>query len=86
MSPRALNLLIWLALLALLALTVGLALLDLPDRLGLILGALIAATKAALVVGVYMEILRRGHLPRLAGVTLLFFLAVMFGITLEVGY
>jgi caa(3)-type oxidase subunit IV len=83
MSPRRLNLLIWLAPLALLALTVGLALLDLSDRAGLILGALIAVAKAAPVVGVYMEILRRGHLPRLAGVTLLSFLAVMFGITLE---
>jgi cytochrome c oxidase subunit 4 len=83
MSPRRLNIIIWAALLALLALTVGLALLDLPDRLGLVLGALITAAKAALIVGVYMQILRRGHLPRLAGVTLLFFLAVMFGITLE---
>lgn len=63
----------WLGLMSLLALTVGLAFLDL-DLWGLAFASLIA--------GVYMEVLERGHLPRLAVVTMVFFLTVLFGMTL----
>lgn len=86
MSSHLLNLVVWLGLMGFLALTVGLSFLDLPGLAHLLTGALIAAAKTALIVMFYMEILKRGYLPRIAGITLLLFLALMFGITLEVSF
>ena len=81
MSPRAWNVLVWAGLLALLVLTVGLSYLPL-GRWGLAVAALIAGGKATLIGLIYMEVLERGHLPRLAGVALASLLVVLFGMTL----
>lgn len=75
------NLLIWAALLALLALTFGLA----HVRLGafsVAVGLGIAGIKAALVLVIFMELRRSGALTALAAGTGVFWLGIMLTLTL----
>ncbi|GAB7127297.1 hypothetical protein JCM19000A_18040 [Silvimonas sp. JCM 19000] len=73
---------VWLALLGLLALTVGTALLPLGIW-NTLLNALIALLKVVLIGLCYMELLRHDALPRLMAVVALFFLVIMLGQTIS---
>ncbi|MDN2566026.1 oxidase [Aquibium sp. A9E412] len=81
MSAAARTLATYLALLALLAATVGSAFVE----LGLgnaVLNVAIAAVKSVLVVVVFMRFLSGDALPRLAAAAMLLWLAILFGLTL----
>ena len=75
------NLLIWLSLMGLLALSLILAFIPM-GYLTPASGILIGAIKAALVVFMFMELSSAKALVRLAAMTGLVFLAVMFALTL----
>lgn len=81
MSDARLKVVVWVALMALLALTVGATFLPLgPWRLAV--GLAIAAAKAALIAWVFMELRKGGSaLPPLAGLAALFILTVLVGMT-----
>lgn len=83
MSTRARHFLTYLALLALLTLTTGLAFLDLGTAKPAV-GLAIAALKAAIVAAVFMGLARAGMLIRMTAVALAFWLAVLVGLTLWV--
>ena len=71
---------VWGGLMALLALSLGLAFL--PDaRMALVAGLVIAAAKAGLVAALYMELARAGALVRLAALAGCVFAVIMFGLT-----
>lgn len=72
---------VWAALLALLALSYGMAILPLGS-LNTAAGPLIALVKASLVMGFYMELRRSGSLVRLAALAGLTFVLVFFALTL----
>jgi cytochrome c oxidase subunit IV len=74
------NLLVWAALLALLAATWLIAYVPL-GTFNLVLSLMIAAMKVALVAALFMELAHRSALLRLAAVTGLFWLAILFLLT-----
>lgn len=71
----------YLGLLALLALTVGSSFLDLGG-FNSALNLVIAAAKAAIIAGLFMQLLGEGVLPRLAVAATGLWLAILFGLTL----
>jgi cytochrome c oxidase subunit IV len=75
------NGLVWLALMALLALTLGLAFV-LPGRAGTAAGLAVAALKTGLVLVLFMELGRAHALVRLAAAAGLFWVAILFALTL----
>lgn len=76
------NILVWLALLALLLLTLGAAYLPLGAG-NLIVGLAIAITKAALVVTIFMGLRHADALTKLAAAAGVFWLVFMFALTLS---
>ncbi|MBP2292634.1 cytochrome C oxidase subunit IV family protein [Azospirillum rugosum] len=76
--PRAL-VLTWLALLGLVALTLGLAYVPL-GRMGIVVALAIAAVKAGLVVTLFMKLFRGPVLARVAAGAGLFWLAILFSL------
>ncbi len=76
--PRAL-LLTWLALLALVALTLALAYAPL-GRMGIVVALTIAAVKAGLVVTLFMKLFRGPVLARVAAAAGLFWLGILFSL------
>lgn len=76
------NILVWLALLGLLGLMFGAAHVPL-GCFNLVVGLLIAAIKAVLVVVIFMGLGRSAALMRLAIATGLFWLAILFTLTLN---
>lgn len=79
LPPRPL-LLAWLALLGLLALTVGLAYVPM-GRMNLVAGLAVSAVKTALVVTVFMNLFRSSVLARVAAAAGLFWLAILFSLS-----
>jgi cytochrome c oxidase subunit 4 len=75
------NLLIWIALLALLAVSLVLAYIPM-GRLTTAIGVVIAVAKSTLVVLFFMELASAKSLIRLAAISGLIFLAAMFALTL----
>lgn len=73
---------VWLALLGLLALTVGTALLPL-GLWNTVLNTVIALIKVVLIGLCFMELLRHDSLPRLMAVVALFFLLILLGQTIS---
>lgn len=78
--PRSL-LLTWVALLALVAATLGLAYAPMPGPLNLIVAMGISAAKTVLVVVIFMKLLRASALTRAAAVAGLFWLAILFALS-----
>ena len=76
--PRSL-VLTWLALLALVALTLGLAYVPL-GAFNIVVALGIAAVKAALVVTIFMKLFRSPVLTRVAAAAGLFWLAILFSL------
>lgn len=76
------NILVWLALLVLLGLTFGAAHIPLGS-FNVVVGLLVAAIKAGLVVVVFMGLGRSAALMRLAIAAGLFWLAILFTLTLN---
>ena len=76
------NILVWLALLALLLSTLGAAYLPLGAG-NLVVGLAIAMTKAALVVALFMGLRRADTLIKLAASAGVFWLIFMFALTLS---
>lgn len=76
------NLKVWLALLALLGLTLGLAYVRLGSYGNTVVALSIGAAKAGLVALLFMELRERESLPRLAAVAALLWLAILFTLAL----
>jgi len=76
------NLLVWFVLSCLLLITLGAAYVPLGAG-NLVIGLLIAVIKAALVVTLFMELLRAKPLIRLVAGAGLFWLLFLFGLTLS---
>jgi cytochrome c oxidase subunit 4 len=80
MGAAGLRWIVWAALMALLALTVGLTFAPLgPWRLAA--GLAIALAKTGLILWVYMDLRKAGGVVRLAALASVFFLAVLLGLT-----
>lgn len=76
------NTIAYLALMALLGLTVGLSYLDL-GRLGPWVAALVAVTKTAVVASIFMHLRKSTKLVRLLASGALLWLLLLFGLTLS---
>jgi cytochrome c oxidase subunit 4 len=74
-------LLVYIALVALLAITVGAALLPIDRSIKPVVGLVVAAAKAGLIASVFMELRNRGGMVRVFAAAGFFWLVLMFVLT-----